>query len=110
MNRFGADDTDIHYVLDDMANLLFICLSLNEANLVTLKIFLIVIVFPTLIHRFLLFVVISTHYSRYKGSYISVHVILNLLNELGKSIKCEACRAFYLFSATSLINLIMQEH
>ena len=41
---------------------------------------------------------------------MSVHVLLNLLNELGKEIKCEACRAFYLFYATSLINSIMQEH
>ena len=30
------------------------------------------------------------------------HVLLNLLNELGKEIKCEACQAFYLFFATSL--------
>ena len=31
---------------------------------------------------------------------MSAHVLLNLLNELrkrGKEIKCEACRAFYLF-------------
>ena len=35
---------------------------------------------------------------------MSAHVLLNLLNELGKEIKCEACRAFYLFFATSLIN------
>ena len=33
-----------------------------------------------------------------RGSYISAHVLLNLLNELGKRDKCEACRAFYLFS------------
>ena len=46
----------------------------------------------------------------YIGSYMSAHVLLNLLNELGKEIKCEACRAFYLFFATSLINLIIQEH
>ena len=26
---------------------------------------------------------------------MSAHVLLNLLNELGKEIKCEACRAFY---------------
>ena len=38
---------------------------------------------------------------------MSVHVLLYLLNELGKKIKCEACRAFYLFFATSLINLII---
>ena len=34
---------------------------------------------------------------------MSAHVLLNLLNELGKEIKCEACRAFYLVFATSLI-------
>ena len=45
-----------------------------------------------------------------RGSYMSAHVLLNLLNELGKEIKCEACRAFYLFYATSLINSIKQEH
>ena len=39
----------------------------------------------------------------YRGSYMSDHVLLNLLNELGKEIKCGACRAFYLFFATSLI-------
>ena len=41
---------------------------------------------------------------------MSAHVSLNLLNELGKEIKCEACRAFYLFFATSLINSIIQGH
>ena len=37
---------------------------------------------------------------------MSARVLLNLLNELGKKIKCEACRAFYLFflRAASLIN------
>ena len=46
----------------------------------------------------------------YGGSYMSAHVLLILLNELEKEIKCEACRAFYLFFATSLINSIIQEH
>ena len=41
---------------------------------------------------------------------MSAHVLLNLLNELGKEIKCEASQAFYLFFATSLINSIKQEH
>ena len=41
---------------------------------------------------------------------MSVHVLLNLLNKLGKKIKCEACRALYLFFATPLINSIIQEH
>ena len=36
---------------------------------------------------------------------MSTHVLLNLLNKFGKEIKCEAC-----FFATSLINLIIQEH
>ena len=34
----------------------------------------------------------------YRGSDMSAHVLLILLNELGgKEIKCEACHAFYLF-------------
>ena len=42
---------------------------------------------------------------------MSAHVLLNLLNELEKKkVKCEACRAFYLFFAMSLINSIIQEH
>ena len=28
---------------------------------------------------------------------MSAHVLLNLLNELGKEIKCEACRAYISF-------------
>ena len=28
---------------------------------------------------------------------MSAHVLLNLLNELGKEIKCKACRANYIF-------------
>ena len=43
-------------------------------------------------------------------SYKSAHVLLNLLNELGKEIKYEACPVFYLFFATSLINSTLQEH
>ena len=34
---------------------------------------------------------------------MSAHVLLNLLNKVGKKIKCEVCRA-------SLISSIMQEH
>ena len=41
---------------------------------------------------------------------MSAYVLLNLFNELGEEIECEACRAFYLFFATSLINSIIQEH
>ena len=40
---------------------------------------------------------------------MSAHVLLNLLKELRKEIKCEACRAFYHFFATSLINSTIQE-
>ena len=39
---------------------------------------------------------------------MSAQVLLILLNELGKEIRCEACRAFYLLFATSLINSIIQ--
>ena len=46
----------------------------------------------------------------YRGYYMSAHVLLNLLNELGKSVKYEACRALYYFFAMSLINSIIQEH
>ena len=38
---------------------------------------------------------------------MSAHV---LLNELKKKMQGKACRAFYLFLATSLINSIKQEH
>ena len=41
---------------------------------------------------------------------MSAHVLLNLLNELGKVVKCEACRAFYHIFAASLINSIIKEH
>ena len=41
---------------------------------------------------------------------MSAHVLLNLLNELGKRDKMRACRAIYLYYATSLINSIIQEH
>ena len=41
---------------------------------------------------------------------LSAHVLLDLFNELQKRDKCEACRAFYCFLATSLINSIIQNH
>ena len=40
---------------------------------------------------------------------MSANVLLNLYNESGKGIKCQACLAFYRFSAKSLINSIIQE-
>ena len=42
---------------------------------------------------------------------MSAYVLLNLLNELGKSDTCEACRSFYRCCfATSLIKSIIQGH
>ena len=41
---------------------------------------------------------------------MSAHVLLNLLNKLGKVIKCEAWQAFYHFFAKSLINSIINEY
>ena len=41
---------------------------------------------------------------------MSAHVLLNLINELGKAIKCKACQEFYHFFAMSLINSIIQEY
>ena len=37
-------------------------------------------------------------YALNRGSYMSTHVLLNLLNELGKRDKMLACRAFISFS------------
>ena len=34
---------------------------------------------------------------------MSAHILLNLSTDLGKKIKCEACRAFYLLFATSFV-------
>ena len=51
------------------------------------------------------------HYlGEHRGSYISAHVLLNLLNELGKRDKMRGLPSIYLFFATSLINSIIQEH
>ena len=54
----------------------------------------------------------KTKYRNYlnRECYTSAHVLLNLSNELREIDKCEACGAFYLFFATSLINSIIQEH
>ena len=46
----------------------------------------------------------------YRGSYMCAHVVLDLLNELRKVIECEACRAFYHFFTTILIDLIIHEY
>ena len=48
--------------------------------------------------------------SLHRGSHIRAHVLLNLLNELGKRDECKAYRAFNLFFAANLINSIKQEH
>ena len=44
-----------------------------------------------------------------RGSYVSAQLLLNLLNKVGKLIKCEACQSFYLLFTWSLINSIIQE-
>ena len=41
---------------------------------------------------------------------MSAHVLLNLLNELGKRDKMRGLLSIYFFFATSLINSIIQEH
>ena len=41
---------------------------------------------------------------------MSAHVLLNLLNKLGKRDKMHCLPSIYLFFATSLINSIIQEH
>ena len=42
---------------------------------------------------------------------MSAHVLLNLLNELEKKIRCEAVpNIYYWFSPTSLINSIIHEN
>ena len=40
---------------------------------------------------------------------MSAHVLLNLLNELGKRDKMRGLSSIYLFFATSLINSIIQD-
>ena len=42
--------------------------------------------------------------------YMSAHVILNLLNELGKRDQMRELSSIYLFLATCFINSIIQEH
>ena len=47
----------------------------------------------------------------YRGSYMSAHVLLNLLNELRKRDKMQGLSSFfYIFIATSLINSIIRDH
>ena len=46
----------------------------------------------------------------HRGSYVSAHVLLNLLNKLRKRDKMLACRLFYHFFATSLINSKILKH
>ena len=41
---------------------------------------------------------------------MSAHVLLNLLNELRKRDKMRGLQSFLSFSATSLINSIIQQH
>ena len=46
----------------------------------------------------------------YRGSNMSAHVFLNLLNELGKRDKMRGLLSILSLFATSLINSIIQEH
>ena len=46
----------------------------------------------------------------HRGSYMSGHVLLNLLNELGKRDKMRGLPSILSFFAKSLINSIIQEH
>ena len=41
---------------------------------------------------------------------MSAHVLINLINKLVKSDKCEACRAFYHLFRNEFNNSIIQEH
>ena len=53
----------------------------------------------------------STKLSKlYRGSYMSAHVLLNLLNELGKRDKMRGLPSILSLFATHLINSIIQEH
>ena len=44
----------------------------------------------------------------YRGSYKRALIFSNLLNELGKKIRCEASPSTYRFSPSSFINSIIQ--
>ena len=46
---------------------------------------------------------IDTHDEFYRGSYMSVHVLMNSLTERRKKIKFEVCRALFCYFAMSLI-------
>ena len=69
----------ILYVSRCSGSIAFPCLSLCVYLLLLLILFVLfsgIVAFPGCTHR---------------GSYMRVHVLLNLLNELGKRDKCEAC-------------------
>ena len=46
----------------------------------------------------------------HRGSYMSTHVLLNLLNEFGKKSRREAMSSIFSVSSTSLINSTIQEY
>ena len=48
--------------------------------------------------------------TRNRGSYMSAHVLLNLLNQLGKIDKMLGLSSILSLFATSLMNSIIQEH
>ena len=45
-----------------------------------------------------------------RESYMSAHIFMNLLNEMGKIDILRGLQSIYLFFGTSLINSISQEH
>ena len=52
----------------------------------------------------------ESQYAVYRGSNMSGHSILNLLNELVKLILCEALPSTISVLPTSLINSVLNEH
>ena len=62
------------------------------------------------------YTIIAKHYMYiiykyiYRGSYMSAHVLLNLLNELGRRDKMRGLPSILSLFRKSLINSIIQEH
>ena len=52
----------------------------------------------------------SKIYCEYRGSYMSAHVLLNLLNKLGKSDKMQGLPSILSLFCNKLINSIIHEH
>ena len=54
--------------------------------------------------------VFGPRFAIYRGSYMSAHVLLNLLNKLGKRDKMRDLSSILPFFETSFKNSILQEH